>query len=462
MPATRMLALVLVLLAAPALGRSQPAPVLDDAARTKIVQEAARLLEERYVFPDVGKKCGDHINAKLAAGAFAHLNDPETFARRLTEELQSVSNDRHMRVSARQMGGSADGPVDPTIQRHRMMRAFAERNFGFARAEVMEENVGYLELTGFPPVERARATAVAAMRFLENVDALIIDLRRNGGGNPSTIQFITSYFFGTRTHLNSLYWREGNRVEEFWTLDSVEGKRRPDLSLFVLTSRYTFSGGEEFAYNLKTRKRALLIGETTGGGANPGGFFQLDPPFGMFIPTGRAVNPVTQDNWEGKGVEPDVRADSAQALAVAYAKAKVAAAERRKAEEAQVLVLLHGLQEKLEESERLIAAGKPTDARALVARALDDGRAGGVMDELSINDVGYRFLQEKKYDVAVEVFDYNARAYPESWNVYDSLGEAYLKRGDTKPAIENYRRSLQLNPENAGARAALRSMGVTE
>ena len=462
MPAARIYALVCLLLVARAVGWPQPAPVLDDAARTKIVQEAARLLEERYVFPDIGKKCGDHIRAQLAEGAFADLTDPGVFARKLTEELQSVSHDKHMRVSARQMGGAAGRSVDPVVQRHRMTRSMAERNFGIARAEVMEDNVGYLELTGFPPVELTRPTAVAAMKFLENVDALIIDLRRNGGGSPSSIQFITSYFFGTRTHLNSLYWREGNRTEEFWTLDSIEGKRRPDLPLFVLTSGYTFSGGEEFAYNLKTRKRATLIGQTTGGGANPGAFFMLDPPVGMFIPTGRAINPVTGDNWEGKGVEPDVKADSAQALDVAYAQAKVAAEEQRTAEEQRILATMEGLERQLDGAEKLLAVGKSEEAASVVKAALDEGRAGGVMDELGINDLGYRYLQANKHGMALEVFGYNVRAFPDSWNVYDSLGEAYLKKGDKAKAIENYRRSLKLNPDNSGARAALRGMGVTE
>jgi C-terminal processing protease CtpA/Prc len=163
----------------------------------------------------------------------------------------------------------------------------------------MDGNVGDLEITRFPPVELGRPTAVAAMKFLENVDALIIDIRHNGAGNPSTIQLVCSHFFGEKTHLYSLYGRERNRTQEFWTLDSIGGKRRPDLPLFVLTSRHTFSGGEEFAYNLKTGKRATLIGETTGGGANPGMFFPLNPPIGMLVPTGRAINPVPGDNREG-------------------------------------------------------------------------------------------------------------------------------------------------------------------
>jgi hypothetical protein len=419
-------------------------------------------LEERYVFPDLGRECGEHLKAKLGAGVFNGLNDRESFARVLTSELQNVSHDKHMRVRAMLMGGQVDGPSNPLLDRRKMLRETAADNFGFARAEIMEGNVGYLEITGFPPIVRSRPTTAAAMKFLEMTDALIIDLRRNGGGNPDAIQFICSYFFGTKTHLNSLYWREGNRTQEFWTLDSIDGPRRPNLPIFVLTSHRTFSGGEEFAYNLKTRKRATLIGETTGGGANPGEFFPLGFQIGMFVPTGRAINPVTGDNWEGKGVEPDIKSDSARALEIGYEKAKRAAAERRHEDETRDAVALDTLQQHLTEASRLLTQKNEEEARKCVTSALDEGRSAGLLDENTINDLGYDYLGQEKYDLAIEVFSYNVRSFPGSWNVYDSVGEAYMKRGARKLAIDNYRKSLSLNPQNEGARNALKSMGVNE
>ena len=161
------------------------------------------------------------------------------------------------------------------------------------------------------------------MNFLANADAIIFDMRQNGGGHPGLIQYICSYLFDAPTHLNSLYWRQGDRTEEFWTLDDVPGPKMPDVPVFVLTSSYTFSGAEEFSYNLQTRERATLVGETTGGGANPGGRMPVNQRFGIFIPTGRAINPITGTNWEGIGVVPDIAVDADEAYDTALAMAWV-------------------------------------------------------------------------------------------------------------------------------------------
>lgn len=131
--------------------------------------------------------------------------------------------------------------------------------------------------------------------------------------------FACSYLFDSRTHLNDLYWRKGDRTEQFWTQDSVPGRRFGQAKpVFVLTSADTFSAAEEFSYNLKNLKRATLVGETTGGGANPGDLYRLTAHFGIFVPNGRAISPITHTNWEGTGVAPDVAAPAAQALEVAH------------------------------------------------------------------------------------------------------------------------------------------------
>ncbi|MDP8979977.1 MAG: S41 family peptidase [Acidobacteriota bacterium] len=199
----------------------------------------------------------------------------------------------------------------------------ARNNFGFEKVERLQGNIGYLDLRGFMEAQWGSETAVAAMNFLANTDALIIDLRQNGGGDPAMVALITSYLFspGEEVHLNDLYWRPSNETHQWWTLPYVPGRRYANKPVYVLTSNRTFSAAEEFTYNLKNLKRATIIGETTGGGAHPGGMERLSEHFMAFLPSGRAINPISKTNWEGTGVTPDVAVPAADALTTATAAA---------------------------------------------------------------------------------------------------------------------------------------------
>ena len=203
-------------------------------------------------------------------------------------------------------------------------------NFGFEKIERLQGNIGYIDLRGFSDPEAGVETVAAAMNFIGNTDALIFDLRQNGGGSPEMVALICSYLFGEKpVHLNSLYWRKGDKTDEFWTKASVAGKRYGETKdVYVLTSNRTFSGAEEFSYNLKNLKRATIIGETTGGGAHPGGMYRINDHFGAFVPIGRAISPITKTNWEGTGVEPDVKVPKELALKTAYLMALNKVAEK--------------------------------------------------------------------------------------------------------------------------------------
>ncbi|HLT47338.1 MAG TPA: S41 family peptidase [Rubricoccaceae bacterium] len=448
-----LLAILFALLLAPAaLAQARmdgrPAGALDAEARRAAVARIAQLLDERYVFQDVGREAGAFVTAQMEAGAYDDLTGVDAFAERLTADLQSISHDGHMRVRPVPPAEAAGDPTTAMAAARRRMRA---ENYGFYRVERLEGNVGYLDLRGFAPVEEARETAAAAMRFLANVDALIVDLRQNGGGSPAMVQFLCSYLFDTPTHLNSLYWREGDRTEEFWTLDDLPGPRLADVPVFVLTARRTFSGAEEFAYNLRTRERATLVGETTGGGANPGGFMPVSDQLGIFVPTGRAINPVTGTNWEGTGVEPHVAVPAEEAFDRALALAREAAeayrAERFAAEDAARAALNEGL--------RAAESAEGTAKDRAVAEALRAALDAGVADEFVINGLGYRYLGAGDTAMAIAVFRFNVEAFPDSFNTYDSLEEAYMEAGQRDLAIANYERSLELNPDNENGRMML-------
>ena len=199
---------------------------------------------------------------------------------------------------------------------------------------IIEGNVGYLDLRGFAGIENGKVVADTYMKLMARTDAVIVDLSKNGGGSPIMVQYLCSYFFDQKIHLNSLYWREGNETREFWTLDEVDGIKMPDVPLFIITSNRTFSGAEEFSYNMQTQKRATLVGQTTGGGANPGGTMSINENLSVFIPTGKAINPITKTNWEGIGVIPEVETTPEESFEKAHELAKQAAeAYRTKSKE---------------------------------------------------------------------------------------------------------------------------------
>ena len=300
---------------------------IDAAMRAGTVQKIGEMLKASYVFPEVAAKCADHLQAQLSAGAYDKLGVAVPFADALTRDLQSISHDKHLRVNVRPPeSASMSTAAEPTAEQRREMLArmkadIRKGNFGFKKLEVLDGNVGYLDLRGFAPAELAGDAAVNAMAFLSSADAVIIDLRNNGGGSPDMIQLISTYFFDEPTLLNTMYWRESDRTDQFWTLPHVPGQRMPETPLYILTSNRTFSGAEEFAYNMKNLKRGTIIGEVTGGGAHPGGREPVNDVFGIFIPVGRAINPISKTNWEGTGVEPDVVVPADKALTLAHSQA---------------------------------------------------------------------------------------------------------------------------------------------
>jgi C-terminal processing protease CtpA/Prc len=294
---------------------------VDSATRSSVIDNLLKELNESYVFPETAKKMETDIRSRAKNKEYDSITSAKAFAVKLTEDLQSVSKDKHLRVRySYNIIPVRKDRSEPTAEEKAEFTLFNKRtNFGFEKVERLQGNVGYIDLRGFFEPEAGAETVAAAMNFVTNTDALIFDLRQNGGGDPEMVRVICSYLFGNKAvHLNDLYWRKGNKTDEFWTTPTVLGKKYVGKDVYLLTSNRTFSGAEEFSYNLKNLKRATIVGETTGGGANPGGMVRLEDHFGVFVPTGRAINPITKTNWEGTGVEPDIKVPKEQALKTAY------------------------------------------------------------------------------------------------------------------------------------------------
>ncbi len=322
------LASILALSAALGAAGAAAAASLDGPMRQQVVDQLAAGLRGRYVYPDVGAKAADAITAQLKSGAYDSLSDPVQFSARLTDDLRAVAHDKHMRVVS--PGAPPPGPPPAPPPRSEL---------GVVRADRLGGGVGYIEVVGFPPLARFKPAIDRAMTALAGSTALILDDRRNTGGDPASVAYLVSFLVPKGAHINDVVARTPNT--DFFTRQVFEAQPTPvnfaGRPMVVLTGATTFSGGEEFAYDLQNLKAATVIGETTGGGANPTGVVPLSAEMLAFIPNGRAENPVTKTNWEGKGVRPDVAVPAADAFKVALTRlGRPAVADAAAASQGQV------------------------------------------------------------------------------------------------------------------------------
>ena len=285
----------------------------------KIISALIKQLDVNYVFPETAKKAEKELRSLQKKGAYRKITDRAEFAKALNDQLAATVNDKHLRVWYRpRPANDKQNTMTDADREAAVMRFMRRQNLGLPKVEILEGNIGYFKVNGFGPVDKVGETMSGAMTFLSNTDALIVDLRENGGGEPALVQYFVSHFFdGEPIHINDLYFRPDNRTQEFWTVP-VKGVKDLNKPVYILTSGKTFSGGEEFAYDMQQLKRATLVGETTGGGANPGDRVDLGSGFGAFIPNGRAINPITKTNWEGVGVKPHIATSAVNALKEAH------------------------------------------------------------------------------------------------------------------------------------------------
>jgi hypothetical protein len=306
---------------------------INPAEKKEVIDALCANLEREYIFPEITQKYVRMLRDNLRSGKYDGIVQPGEFAVSVTNDLMAVHRDGHLHVW-----------FNPTwVKEERNRKELDEQaiklqerrsrtsNYGFIEIKILPGNIGYLRLDSFSYDTGAQDAAVGAMSFLSNADAIIIDLRRNGGGSPEMVQFLCSYFLDNpRKHLNSFSYKDPERLTQYWTYTYLPGKRLDKVDLYLLTSENTFSAAEEFIYNLKNLKRATVIGEASGGGAHDNRFVILSDRFEMSLPFARAINPVTKTNWEGVGVEPDVKVPQDKALGTAQAMASKRLAEGEK------------------------------------------------------------------------------------------------------------------------------------
>jgi C-terminal processing protease CtpA/Prc len=282
-----------------------------------IVEKARQLVAEHYVFADLGARLGEALGRCAHEGRYAGVDNPAALATLVTEDLQSLNGDRHLRLKYHPAELADEDGGEVTLV---WSREAARTMGGVASVERLAGNIGHLALRPilFSPSMAAEAI-IAAMNLVARTEALVMDLRGCVGGDPATVALLCSYLFDEATELNAIYLREGDRTMQSWTLPYVPGPRfGGDKPIFVLTGPSTFSGGEALSYDLQQRGRATIVGERTGGGAHPRVGFKVHAHLEVTVPTGRPINPVSGTNWEGCGVAPDIEVPAEEAFTVAY------------------------------------------------------------------------------------------------------------------------------------------------
>jgi hypothetical protein len=289
---------------------------VDAAERKKVIDGVQTELKEYYVEPAVAQQMADALKANEAKGVYVAISDGDAFAERLTKDLQDVSHDKHLRVEFSPFKLPPRGEPTPEDEA-RFHQQMEHDNCAFDKVEILPNNIGYVKFDGFMDASFCGPTVVAAMGFVAHTDAIVFDLRQNGGGQPAMVTLIASYLFDRPTHLIDIYNRKEDSTTQNWTLSYLPGPRLTKQPVFVLTSKRTFSGAEEFAFDLKNQKRATIVGETTGGGAHPVSGHTVADYFTIGVPFAKSLDPATRTNWEGTGVEPDVKVPAADALTTA-------------------------------------------------------------------------------------------------------------------------------------------------
>ena len=285
--------------------------------RAVVIEAVARHLETDYVEAGTGAEAASGLRRELASGRYDGLTGGELFAKAVNNRLMELTGDGHLNIEYSGERLDEGEAAEASFGAEQMERWYgAHINYGVQKIERLDGNVGYLDLRVFPPIEMGGDTIAAAMTVLADTDALIVDLRKNGGGIGDTADLVASYLFSAeRQPLTGVYDRPTDTLTQRFTQAHVSGKRfGPDQPVYVLISPRTFSAAEALAYNLQALERATIVGETSGGGAHPFDYVRIHPHFVLWSVTAKSINPITGGNWQSVGVQPDIEVPADDAL----------------------------------------------------------------------------------------------------------------------------------------------------
>jgi len=286
--------------------------------RPKLIESIVSCIAANYIFPDVARRLEQSLHLQLASGVYDSIADPQVLAQMLTSHLRQESKDRHFFVGYSEEALPPDTQGDEQKEQQEANYLNSLENFGFEAVTRLGGNIGWLDFRGFAEPHASAKTLAAAMTFLSNTNALIIDVRKNRGGDQGMVELFCSYFFEKKTRLGNFYYRNTGITQPSWTRGAVAGTRYSGKDVYVLTSAGTLSAAEALAYALQSRRVAVVVGEASGGAANPVKYVRLNQHFSLLVPEGKITDMVTKTNWEGVGVKPDITAPADQALTAAH------------------------------------------------------------------------------------------------------------------------------------------------
>ncbi|HEX8154922.1 MAG TPA: S41 family peptidase [Thermoanaerobaculia bacterium] len=300
-----------------------------DQKRT-VAKTVAALVDAAFVDEAVAKKIAADLRAKAGAGAFDNIATEEALAAAITETMHAVEDDKHLSVkyapdkapmplmnadealkameeSRRPQPGDGNGPRRrpggsglPSPEEAR------RNNYDVKTVRHLDGNIGYLQLDTFFPLRDVKDTLSAAMKVLENTDAMIVDLRTNRGGGQGTVDYLASYFFPPDERLILTMRRRGDSEAIESHLVETPTRNFENKPLYILVSDKTFSAAEAFAYIMQQFGRATVVGEKTKGGGRPNAFLPIGGGFMLSTSIAEVRHPKTGTSWEKTGVIPNV------------------------------------------------------------------------------------------------------------------------------------------------------------